>query len=83
MVACVNIFSVYFCPDEGCGQRLFVLLQVHRQPGRAGGDAGIERSLGSMYAAEGPERVLEGRGMNAPPDVFELMQRARAALDPD
>ena len=46
-----------------------------------GGDAGIERSLGAMYAGEGPEQVLEGRGMDLQPRTLELMERARAALD--
>ena len=45
-----------------------------------GGDAGIERSLATLYASEGSGRVLEGRGMDVAPGVFELMQRARAAL---
>ena len=45
-----------------------------------GGDAGIERSLGAMYRGEGAEQVLESKGMDIAPSVFEFMGRARTAL---
>lgn len=45
-----------------------------------GGDAGIEASLSNMYASEGPERVLEGHGMQMDPGLWEYMGQARAAL---
>ncbi|MEJ2540133.1 MAG: TipAS antibiotic-recognition domain-containing protein [Gemmatimonadota bacterium] len=46
-----------------------------------GGDPEIRESLARMYRREGPERVLEGRGMALAPGVWEYMARARAAHD--
>jgi hypothetical protein len=47
-----------------------------------GGDPDIAESLGRMYRQEGPERVLEGRGMTLAPGLWEYMARARAAHGP-
>ena len=44
-----------------------------------GGDPGIAESLRQMYQSEGPERVLEDRGMALAPGLWEYMARARAA----
>jgi DNA-binding transcriptional MerR regulator len=43
------------------------------------GDAGITRSLGAMYKAEGPE-LLENHGMKVAPGVWEYMGKAVRAL---
>jgi DNA-binding transcriptional MerR regulator len=48
-----------------------------------GGDAGIETSLNSMYRTEGPQKVLEGHGMEMAPGLWEYMGKARAALQGD
>ena len=48
-----------------------------------GGDAGIERSLGAMVAAEGADKSIAQRGMDVSPGVFEFMGRAQAALAED
>jgi DNA-binding transcriptional MerR regulator len=44
-----------------------------------GGDADLAESLGRMYREEGPERVLEGRGISVAPGLWEYMARAREA----
>ena len=62
--------------------------QVARLAGKArdliaeftGGDAGIERSVGQMYQAEGPSQVLAPHGFQIDPQAFAYMQRAMAAL---
>ena len=46
-----------------------------------GGDPGIASSLGRMYATEGPQRVLEGHGMQMAPGLWDYMGRARSALE--
>lgn len=45
-----------------------------------GGDPGIAQSLGNMYREEGPEKVMEGHGMQMAPGVWEYMQKAGAIL---
>ena len=45
-----------------------------------GGDEGILSSMTSMYAQEGPERVMGQHGMELPPGVWEYMAEARGAL---
>lgn len=46
-----------------------------------GGDPGIASSLGRMYHAEGPDRVLGGHGPTLREGLWDYMGAARRALD--
>lgn len=48
-----------------------------------GDDPGIADSLGTMYRAEGPEKVLEGHDMRLAPGLWEYMGEAGAILRGD
>ena len=44
-----------------------------------GGNAGIAKSLGRLYEAEGGPNVVKQHGMSMPDGLWEYMERARAA----